>query len=496
MPTLNEVLRSSEALSAADTDWIHLLVEDWQVLSDLSFGDLILWVHTDRVWTAAAHVRPTTGPMVFVEDLVGTICDAERSAWIDEAERAGATVPAPHSQRMGDMLTREEAVPVVRAGAVVAVLTRHINLSRVADPSELERTYTALADAMSRMIAAGEWPSPSAPTGLRRGSPRVGDGVIHLDAEGIVLYVSPNAHSALRRLGHDGPVVGAVLAQIITDQLQEGDQVDESLALVTLGRAAWRAEAATDRATMTLKAIPLTERRRRVGAFVLVRDVTELRRRESEMISKDATIREIHHRVKNNLQTVAALLRLQARRVDDGAGRTALLDAVRRVSTIALVHETLSSGFDETVSFDDVAVRGLRAVVELATSEHTIESAVHGTFGRMRAEDATSVAMIISELVQNAAEHGLAAHGGRIVVTAERGNEGGEDILRVSIEDDGEGLPQGFRIRRAGLGTRIVTSLVHDLRGTIRWDDVEPRGTRVRFSARLRPLSRSADVAR
>src|SRR5690606_30766564 len=136
---------------------------------------------------------------------------------------------------------------------------------------------------------------------------------------------------------------------------------------------------------------------------------SELGRREQELITKDATIREIHHRVKNNLQTVAALLRLQSRRVPDQTARHALDEAVRRVGTIALVHETLSQGIDETVDFDEIAVRGLRAVVDVAVTEHRVESVVRGSFGRMRAEDATSLAMIVSELVQNAVEHGLAS---------------------------------------------------------------------------------------
>ena len=119
-----------------------------------------------------------------------------------------------------------------------------------------------------------------------------------------------------------------------------------------------------------MRAIPLTEGGQRVGALLLLRDVSELRRRERELLTKEATIREIHHRVKNNLQTVAALLRLQARRLPEGEGRTALEEAVRRVGVIALVHETLSQGFDERVEFDEIASRGLNAVVEVARGEH------------------------------------------------------------------------------------------------------------------------------
>ena len=113
---------------------------------------------------------------------------------------------------------------------------------------------------------------------------------------------------------------------------------------------------------LILRAIPLRPSGEHIGALVLLRDVTDLRRRDRELVTKDATIREIHHRVKNNLQTVAALLRLQARRIDSESGREALEEAVRRVGSIAIVHETLSQTFEEEVDFDEVADR-LRVMV-------------------------------------------------------------------------------------------------------------------------------------
>jgi two-component sensor histidine kinase len=342
------------------------------------------------------------------------------------------------------------------------------------------------------MIAAGEFPNASAPTGQRRGAPRVGDGVIRLDVNGVVSYASPNALSAIHRLGHVGDVIDELLAKVVADLLRDESPVDESLAVVVTGRAPWRTEVSSRGASVSMRAIPITEGGQRVGALLLVRDVSELRRREQDLITKDATIREIHHRVKNNLQTVAALLRLQARRLPAGeAGRVALEEAVRRVGVIALVHETLSQGFDETVNFDDIAVRGLQAVTEVAKIEHPIGTSVAGSFGLLRAEDATAMAMILSELVQNAVEHGVGDNGGgHIAVHAQRSVVEGEELLTVTITDDGAGLPEGFTPGRSGLGTQIVQSLVQDLRGRITWKAASPRGTEVRFVARLRPLGR------
>lgn len=499
MATLNELLRAATTLESPDREWLHLLVGDWQLIADLSFADLVLWVPRtaqdgvplEKVtdWVAAAHVRPNTGQMVFYEDVVGREPMSQLRGLIESVWESGGVVRSPQVRHRDEMRVREEAFPVPRAGNRIAVVTRHTNLGG-RTPTRLELTYVSIGDSLVRMVAEGAFPSLAAPTGARRGAPRVGDGVIRLDASGLVLYASPNAISSIHRLGHKGAVIGTVLATIVADILTRSEApIDESLALVLTGRAAWRTELTARSATISMRAVPITEAGTRVGALVLSRDVTELRRRERELLTKEATIREIHHRVKNNLQTVAALLRLQGRRLPEGAARVALDEAVRRVGTIALVHETLSQGFDETVDFDEIAVRGLQAVVEVATSEHRVHSTLVGTFGRMRAEDATAMAMIISELVQNAAEHGLGDRDGMIEVKAQRAVEDSEQVIYVTITDDGAGLPAGFRPGLAGLGTRIVTSLIQDLRGTIRWDKAHPRGTVVHVMARLRPMN-------
>jgi two-component sensor histidine kinase/PAS domain-containing protein len=492
VPTLNEVLQAATDLEPSEGEWLHLLVGDWQLVSDLSFADLVLWVPAGiEGWLAVAHVRPTTGQMVFFEDVVGRRTHRGRQSLLDQAYTERRIVRQKDPTFRDDMPVREEAVPVVKAGRPLAVITRHTNLAATRTPSRLELTYQALADSLTRMIAAGEFPHASAPTGQRRGAPRVGDGVVRLDANGVVSYASPNALSAIHRLGHVGDVIGELLAKVVADVLRDESPVDESLAVVVTGRAPWRPEVTRRGASVSMRAIPLTEGGQRTGALLLMRDVSELRRRERELLTKDATIREIHHRVKNNLQTVAALLRLQARRLPAGeAGRTALEEAVRRVGVIALVHDTLSQGFDETVDFDDIAVRGLQAITEVAKTEHPITSRVTGSFGILRAEDATALAMVLSELVQNAVEHGLArTGGGSVSVDAERSREeSGEELLSVTITDDGAGLPEGFRPGAQGLGTQIVQSLVQDLRGRIAWEAARPHGTRVRFAARLRPL--------
>ena len=492
VPTLAEILHEHPELRPADIEWLHQLVGDWQLLSDLSYADLVLWIRVSPAeWEAVAHVRPTTGQMVFSEDQVGLTATRARAEVLEQALTERRIVRERDTEWRVDLPVREESIPVVRLGRAIAVLTRHTNLSVMRTPSRLELTYLATADALARMVAAGEFPHASAPTGLRRGAPRVGDGVLRLDYEGIISYASPNAVSAIHRLGYVGEVIGGSLSQIVTTVvLRDSSPVDEGLPFVLTGRQPWRTEVGNGGSVITMRAIPLTEAGQRFGAIVLLRDVSELRRREQELLTKDATIREIHHRVKNNLQSVAALLRLQARRSSDHQARAALEEAVRRVGTIALVHETLSQGFDETVDFDHIAEQGFRAVVEVAAYELPIRRLRTGDrFGRLKAEDATSLAMILSELIQNAVEHGLCDHGGTVAVDVRRvSDEPGPDALTVTIVDDGAGMAEGRR-PGSGLGTQIVQSLVQDLQGTITWTDTVPHGTTARFTARLRPLA-------
>ncbi|HET8615595.1 MAG TPA: histidine kinase N-terminal domain-containing protein [Actinomycetales bacterium] len=493
---MSDMVHRSTDLAETDVEWLHQLVGDWQLLSDLSFADLVLWVRTATGWLAVAHVRPTTGTTVFFDDVVGTEVPRGRRVQLDRAWDERRICRERDPEWRDDVPVREETIPVGHEGRVVAVLSRHTNLATMRTPSRLELTYTATADALASMIAAGAFPDRAAGTGSRRGAPRVGDGLLQLDREGVVTYASPNAVSAFHRLGHDLPLVGSDLSEVATSLVRERAPVDEGLPLVLTGKAPWRAELEGTGTSLSLRAIPLLDVSdatswHRVGAVLLMRDVSELRRRERDLLSKDATIREIHHRVKNNLQTVAALLRLQSRRLGDSPARHALDEAGRRVAAIALVHETLSAGFDETVDFDDVAARGLSGIVEVARRERSVRTRREGSFGRLRAEDATALSLVLTELVQNAVEHGLRDRDGEVLVLARRSREGSDDDrLVVEVRDDGCGMPGDVgktdgRPDR-GLGMQIVRALADELGGQIEWSAADGGGTAVRLECRPR----------
>ncbi|MBO0827571.1 MAG: histidine kinase N-terminal domain-containing protein [Streptosporangiales bacterium] len=463
MPTLSELVQRyarDVVADPGDVEWLHMLVSEWQLLADLSFADLLLWLPAENAtaWVCAAQVRPATGPTAHLDDVVGQLVARGRMPLVDRAWDQGRICrEGDPSWRDDDVPVREETIPVHRGQRLLGVVARHTNLTGVRTPSRLELTYLRTATELAQMIAAGRFPRPGAGHELGR-SPRVGDGLIRLDLGGLVAYASPNALSAYRRLGLTADLVGQRLADVTYALAPSSEPVDEVLAQVVTGRAPANAEVEGNGVTVQIRAIPLEPTGARIGALVLVRDVTDLRHRERELLTKDATIREIHHRVKNNLQTVAALLRLQSRRLDAPAARAALDEAVRRVGSIAMVHETLSQSDDEeAVDFDEVVARLVAMVVDVSAADGEVVAKREGAFGTLPAELATPLSLVLTELLQNAVEHGLRGRSGEVGITADRT----EGRLRVRVTDDGAGLPQGFDATRSvSLGLQIVRTLV------------------------------------
>ena len=460
MPPLTD-LASQAGIRGTDLDWLHSLISDWQLLADLSFADLVLWAPLasdgagDGVaghggpsdggpsdggpsddatadggggdggagdsggpvswpgstsWIALAQMRPTTAPTSLPDDIVGTVRPGAEQPFLAAAflDRRVCREGDPEWTR--GVPVRHETIPVTCDDRVIAVIERSTNLSFARTPSRLDLAYLKAADELTQMVAAGLFPVRGEEPVLVR-SPRVGDGMLRLSRSGKVTYASPNALSAYRRLGLTADLVGRQLGPLTARLCAGRVPRDDSLMVAASGRAAAETEIDANGSVVQLRTIPFIVDGERAGALILLRDVTELRHRERELLTKDATIREIHHRVKNNLQTVAALLRLQARRLHAPEARAALDEAVRRVGSIAMVHETLSRVPDEIVDFDEIAGRVAMMAGEVSAPEARVTPRLLGEFGLLPALVATPLALVLTELLQNALQHGFSGPG-------------------------------------------------------------------------------------
>ncbi|WP_194309185.1 sensor histidine kinase [Flaviflexus huanghaiensis] len=471
------MINQAGTLDSDEAEHLHRLAGDWHPLADISFSDIFLIVRTrDDRYIIAAHTRPATAATVEVDDVVGSKVPTSTRAKVAECFATGTRTNVVVAG------IRYVLVPIMpqphRVIAVLSLVTWE-RTDRV--PDQVQLNYTAITEALLGMMCRGEFPADREPTSFRHGTPRVSDGLIHLDENGKMLYASPNAISAFHRLGIRRLLPGAVLAERITEIAEYSNSVDEMLPLVVMGRGNWVTEVEARGVVVSLRAIELKERGVRIGAMLLCRDVTELRRSEREVMTKDAMIREINHRVKNNLQTVSALLRLQARRATDPGAKQSLDDAQRRIYTISMVHEALARTGADSVDFDETFARLMRLAAGVAATGQKVTTRFEGSFGKVHAEAATSLAVVLNEIVTNAVEHGLKGRDGTITVRAERI----DDQLDVVIIDDGVGIKEGEH--GSGLGTQIVETMVKsDLLGSISWSPGEENGTVVRVHAQIR----------
>ena len=472
MPQLDGFLRDRSPLDVDQKRRIRELTADWQLLADLSFADLILWVPLRKDfkswptgYVAVAHIRPTTAATVFPQDVIGDEISWGSRPRIDQALAGAEIVRDAQPEKFGELLIKEETIPVIYKEQVIAVISRHRNAELMRQPSRLELNYREVAHNVYRMVAEGTFPYTEH-SELFDPAARVGDGLIRLDVSGAIIYASPNAKSAFNRIGWAGELDGNVLGEIARKVSQIKPEAHEEAMEVSLsGKSLRRVEIENAGGTIDLLVLPLLAGGDRIGAIVLLQNVTELRRRERELVTKDATIREIHHRVKNNLQTVSALLRLQSRRIEDPAASAALNEAVRRIASIALVHETLSSSTEASVAFDDVLDRLVTHALELSPRMGELNITRHGELGSLDPRIATPLSLVVTELIHNALEHGLAESGANLTIEVSR-LEGSAEIV---IFDDGVGLPDGFTIlESANLGLQIVRTLTeNELKGSI-----------------------------
>ena len=472
MPEFETLIHGRSSITIDQAHRLRELVADWQLLSDLSFADLILWVPIRKdvkLWptghVAVAHIRPTTAATVFADDVIGDEVMWGSRSRIDEALSSGEIIGNSEPEKFGDVMIKEEVIPVSFDNQVIAVISRHRNSDLMRSPGALELNYREIAHCMYRMVSEGTFPYKNAGS-LFEPVPRVGDGLIRLDINGVISFASPNARSAFNRMGWKSEIENHTLGEIAEAVVKNSpDAHEEAISKRLNGKVLRRVELDNQGATIDLLVLPMLQAENRIGAIVLLQNVTELRRRDRQLVNKDTTIREIHHRVKNNLQTVSALLRLQARRIEDPGAVSALNDAVRRIASIALVHDTLSSSSDNAVAFDEVLTSLISHALELSPrmGELTIER--KGELGSLESRLATPLSLVVTELMHNALEHGLAEGGSTLTITLQRySNE-----CVVTIVDNGVGLPDGFDlVTSPNLGLQIVRTLTeNELKGVL-----------------------------
>ncbi len=491
MATLAELAAQQTSLGEPVIDHLLRLTASWSLLSDLSFSDMLLMARVDEPnnrydqhFVVLGQMRPNNRSTMINDDLVGTLQGPDAWPLVQLAFDSGTRIIGEVNVDAIDDVVPVWCVPVRFDGKIVAVMVRLQGPLR--GPASLyEQAYLSIFERLCVMVADSTFPFREEGV-AGPGLPRVGDGIILIDGDGRVEFATPNASNALHRMGVYGAAEGHTLPELgLRVRVVERSLEYALPAMEEIDRG--------HDVAILFHCVPLLEHGLVTGVVTMLRDVSDLRQLNRLVLNKEAAVREVHHRVKNNLQTISSLLRLQARRSDEEETRIALGEAERRVRSIAVVHEVLSREPGEEVSFDEI-VRSLVLLVEdTVLALHPVEINVNGGLGTLSTDLATPLAVALAELLTNAVEHAFIDFGGANndhvgVVTLNLYLEDGNAI--AEIRDNGRGLGDDFSLEvPTSLGLSIVRDIIRaQLHGTIDMKSVgyaEGGGTFVKVSVPL-----------
>jgi two-component sensor histidine kinase len=459
----------ADALAVEDRELLQRIAGQLNLLADLTHADLLLYGKDGDRAVVLAEALPVPVPALHPPGLEGQVASRSREPLVYQVLFGDRPRRASQTGMVRGAATLVEVFPIVgKDGRVIAALA-----SEMAFLEHERQRKKALA--LRRAIAQVR---ELVIQGRLEGAERLGrlgvhDGLMVIDERGQIQYISAVAEYLYRRLGYADTLVKTELSFLDTNEnicfqaMERGVCMEARIQeqdLVWIKRVIPLLPTEPPRGVLPFRSRPTGVS----GAIVVVADVTEELQRERELRIKTMMLRETHHRVKNNLQTIAALLRLQARRNSSPEVRAILEQSIHRIMSIAVVHEQLSMEETDVVNLHDVAARIINGAAQgVVHPEKRVRLALEGPKEvPLPAQQATSCAVILNELIQNALEHGFAERN-EGTITVRLASE--RDSTYLEVRDDGAGLPPGFSLASgSGLGLQIVQELVReDLKGRL-----------------------------
>ncbi len=456
-------------LSEHDRALLKRIEAGLPMTADVSRADLRLWCLAPEGLMLIAQAQPHSIMSLYAGGQEVQLVPPSEQPLVLRALREGRARSSQHDLPSGTPVV-QEVYPVRNdQEKIIAALSVETNLIAHERHRRRHRSFQRAVRWLQGMAIHGELQSAAALSPFGEW-----DGIVRVDSQRRITYLSGIANNLYRRLGYLLDLRGTLLAD-----LQTGD---EQLVRVAVETGQCQEEERQEgRRLWNRKVVPLrpreptTSRRWRlpwevsssqvVGALVMVSDLTDERSREKELRLKATMIQEVHHRVKNNLQAVASLLRMQSRRLQHQEARQALHEAVGRILSVAVIHEFLSQAEDQLINIRDVCQRIVAQLQGVGmAADRDIQLEVRGPSIYLPSRQATACALVVNELLENALEHGY--RGRRAGAVVVRLHDGGDEVS-IGVHDEEGQLPEGFDLEsESGLGLRIVRTLVEeDLRG-------------------------------
>ncbi|PJI09362.1 MULTISPECIES: histidine kinase N-terminal domain-containing protein [Clostridium] len=277
----------------------------------------------------------------------------------------------------------------------------------------------------------------------------INDAILVINEIGKCVYANYKAEELYKKIGYKDSIVGMSFDNLVLNKVKFKDVLREKKSLIF--------ETKVGKFDLQIKYAVTKKDVDTYGIIMLIKDLTDIKQKEKELILKAVAIREIHHRVKNNLQTIASILRLQSRRIDNVDAKKAFSESINRILSIATTHEVLSQN-----GLDDADIKIILSKIKDNAARNScnknIKINLSGDNLEVNSDKATSIAIVVNELIENSFKHAFNnMKWGIIDIVINKG----QTYSNISISDNGNGFDTRF-LRNESLGLNIVKSIVKD----------------------------------
>lgn len=397
-----------------------------------------------------AWARPAKHSL-YGHSVVGEIAYATREPAVYQTFSTGEMVRNVRGVSQEGVPIAQTVVPLCNdVGRVVGVLIMEKDISAELRQEAQVEFLSEAADQLSNTLMALSMTGSSWEEWL-------GNGLFVLNNRGAVTYANRNAARMYRQYCGGEPLGGELMSRLSCRTMEE-----------LVGKMSNPREFEFGSACFLFQAHPLLAYGELSGCVLSMQDVSELRRKERELNAQSASIREIHHRVKNNLQNVVALLRLQMHRSQSKVVKAEFNACINRILSISQVHDVFAHQNWDSINLKELAEYILQKVVEnFSLPKQRISTSVQGQAVRLDAAQAVPMALVINELVTNSLKHGIKANPyGEISILVEEA--GGKN--HIVVADSGAELAQDWsQEKKNTMGLELVRLLICDqLKGAFR----------------------------
>lgn len=456
-------------LSGEDIKILENMQVYLQSISNLSKSDIFIDCLTRQSGTAivVSEAKPSNSISLYKDTVVGKLALIENEPAALRTLETGMGTSDLKAITQENRVVKQNTVPIKNnEGKVIGVLIMEkditYDLSKNRNMEILSETTEQLSQTLMNLGSSKL--SDTLDFNL------INDGIIIFNDHGISIYANKMAEDVYIKLGYKDKIVGMKFDNLVLSKTSFRKILNENNSIsyeVLIGNF-----------SLQIKYAVLKKNHSIYGIVMLIKDITDIKEKEKQLILKSVAIREIHHRVKNNLQTIASILRLQSRRINNEEAKRAFKESIGRILSIAATHEVLAQN-----GVDDVDIKTIlskikdNAIRNFIQYNKRIDVKFVGDSFYVDSDKATSIAIVLNELLQNSLQHAFVdKNEGFIEIIIKKGIMYSD----ISIMDDGKGFDINL-IKDESLGLDIVKSIVKDkLNGDINIESNES-GTKAVF---------------